>query len=487
MAIHRMNPLNGSRFWWVVSSSLLLAIGLYYLVHDPDFSRPPKPIGDGPDYENIAWNLSQGRGFGFDWESPDWRAPYEIAGSSEVYAEQFSRSGKYCPTTARPPLLPWLIAIVYQFLQRGPDAFATVRIFNAVGIGLSGGLAVAMNIMIMRRYGAHGFAVIMAGLSTFALAAADRTIRTYATDFLTEPLALLLTQGFVFLASTRLWRSTPSTAIAPAELRMASIVGLGLFIASMVLARSMFVFFLPGLGLLIWLHQRSLATHRHSHLQQQTRRLAWVASSYVLIVAILALTPWWVRNSLVLGKWMPLGTQGPISLVGGYSDQALASGGDWQVQPEIELRRAISQTESFRSEIDPIRQELMVAQAATRQVKLWIGDHWRQLPRLFAMRVQSLWGPYSGRSLILKGLMLSGVVWLIVRHRREGIWLIGLPCLSTLVVMLLYSTGGRFLVPCYAIFYQLGGLGLAGWLADCLPRVESPDNSDRIEVIDGDS
>ncbi len=39
-------------------------------------------------------------------------------------------------------------------------------------------------------------------------------------------------------------------------------------------------------------------------------------------------------------------------------------------------------------------------------------------------------------------------------------WMLGLPVLSTLVVMSLYETGGRFLVPLYAHLFMLGGLSV---------------------------
>ena len=57
--------------------------------------------------------------------------------------------------------------------------------------------------------------------------------------------------------------------------------------------------------------------------------------------------------------------------------------------------------------------------------------------------------------------MVFGVVALISFRRREAYWLLGLPIMSSLVVMGLYETGGRFLVPLYGLLYALAGMGFA--------------------------
>ncbi len=179
-----------------------------------------------------------------------------------------------------------------------------------------------------------------------------------------------------------------------------------------------------------------------------------------MMISIAFLLPWWVRNCLVLKAWMPLGTQGPISLLGGYCDESFRSGGEWQVTAETGLRERLRSSPDFLQK-DPIAQEVMVAKEAQREVLAWAQQHRSDLPRLAMMRVTNLWSPYSGRSLILKGLLVLGIIALLLSRRREVILLIGLPLITTLVVAVLYSTGGRFLVPCYGLFYSLGGIGIA--------------------------
>ena len=44
-------------------------------ISTPDLYDPP-PGGDERDYEALAYNLWKGRGFGYFWSDPEWRAPY---------------------------------------------------------------------------------------------------------------------------------------------------------------------------------------------------------------------------------------------------------------------------------------------------------------------------------------------------------------------------------------------------------------------------
>jgi hypothetical protein len=166
---------------------------------------------------------------------------------------------------------------------------------------------------------------------------------------------------------------------------------------------------------------------------------------------------------------MPLGTQGPIALVGGYSDEALAGDGDWQYESELQLRRRVAQSEGFRTARDETQRELLVALAAKQEFSHWIRNHVSDLPRLAIKRIYVHWNPYTGRSLIWRMAILAGAMWLVFRRDRAAWWLIGLPLTSTLVVAVLYSTGGRFLVPLYGILFVLSGLGVAGLGASWLP------------------
>jgi hypothetical protein len=159
---------------------------------------------------------------------------------------------------------------------------------------------------------------------------------------------------------------------------------------------------------------------------------------------------------------MPLGTQGPITLLGGYCDEALAGGGDWQHAPEQRLRQAMREKEAFNTLPTDVARELMIADESKRLVRAWIADHSAELPRLFLARVVTHWNPYSGKSLVWRLLILAGAVCLIMNRRREAWVLVGLPVMNTVLVASLYTTGGRFLVPLYGILFALSAIGVAG-------------------------
>src|SRR5207244_70548 len=81
-------------------------------------------LGDGQDYDAIAFNLAQHRGFGFDWDDPEWRRPYL---QFPMYQGVLGRHSDYYATTYRPPAMPYLLAAVYGIAGRN---FAAWRILS---------------------------------------------------------------------------------------------------------------------------------------------------------------------------------------------------------------------------------------------------------------------------------------------------------------------------------------------------------------------
>jgi hypothetical protein len=474
--------------WFFLALCLLAALQITSVVRDPWFTLPPKPVGDGPDYENLAYHLSQGEGWSYDWTDPAWRAPYlaaqlkhpvlpksSTAGTSapENYAVQLARRDGLAPTTARPPLLPTLIALVYCVVERGPVALAAVRIILACCLAVAGASAVAMSARIASLLTARAWPVVLASTATLALAGLDRTARSYATDFLTEPLALLLLQLWLWCVcellsvfdlaasvNTRLDRALKIRALATLS---------GILLGLLIYARSAIVLWLPGIWLLLvvgwWMRaaaRRAAPTSAPTSAllaQSADRRRGLAVATRVVLVALLVCVPWWLRNCVVLGEAMPLGTQGAITLVGGYSDEALAAHGEWQLEPELRLRQRVE------NELEPgagsslVRREVRVAQAASREVRNWAIAHLGNLPRLAWYRLVTEWNPYTGRALLWKLAALLGLVVLALRLPAVAAVFGGIILINTLMVMLLYSVGGRFLVPTYGMLYTLAVIG----------------------------
>ena len=450
-----LNNLRSSWVWFWIGLLVLAPVHLGFIAGNPWFMKPPKPVGDGPDYENIAYQLSIGNGWSMDWTDPNWRKPYVDASTDEIsYASQLTRSDGFSPTTARPPLLPTLIAFEYCVLPRGSVAFAGVRIFLALCLAVSGAIAVAISVRLMSCLTAMQWPVWMAGLLTLFLAGMDRTARTYATDFLTEPLAMMLVQLLILILADLLEfdRGTDRAEPANTGQRARALATLaGILLGLLIFTRSMVVFWLP----LVWIW--TAIGHR---LGRSSWRQCWPQATRMILVCLLVCTPWWIRNCWVTGTWMPLGTQGPISLLGGYSDDALRAHGEWQVAPEQRLRAKMQPASSHPTEPAKILQrEVDVARQASREIRGWAAEHLADLPVLGLQRLQTEWNPYSGRALLWKIAALFGLIFLAC-HRPRAAWLLGgLLAINSICVMALYSVGGRFLVPTYGLLYTLAGVG----------------------------
>lgn len=487
---------------FLIALLVLIPVHLVHIGSSPWFSSLPKPDGDGPDYENIAFHLYTQQEYRFDNSDVRWRSLYvaDSSGEPERYTAQLTAPQRNLLATGRPPLLPTLIAALYHMFGRNADAFRAIHLLLALSLAISGAVAAAVTAMTWQRTShARTTRFQLAGLlaigATIALAATQRTLKGYAEDFLTEPLALLLLQLFVLCAmQVGDTRSQPFTPDSPAPTplpatrnrrgdesevsgqshvatRLDSLQNIpllwlalcGILFALAIMARSVFVLWLPGVAVLLW-----LALPRDSNAQARKSTASQLA--VFIAICLLCCLPWWIRNVSVLRSFMPLGTQGPITLVGGFCDDAMDAGGDWQFNPERQLRARMQSNPTWLSAEDDTQREVLVARAASREVRSWIADHWTQLPSLAWARIVTHWNPYSGRSLVWKALILLGAGWLACQRGTARIWLIGLPILSTAVTALLYSTGGRFLVPLYGILFTLAGLGVGRITLQFLPN-----------------
>lgn len=207
----------------------------------------------------------------------------------------------------------------------------------------------------------------------------------------------------------------------------------------------MMFFWLPGMAIII-----GLTAERYP--------VRW--GLLLLVCVSVCLSPWWIRNCIVMKRIMPLGGQGAASLSGGYCDESLADRGNWHGRVENELQREIDTIPESQGWTQAQR-EVVLADMAMERTKSWITDHKHEIPKLMAMRVATHWGPFTGTSLLWKLGIVAGWFALVLLRRREWIWISGLPWISTLAVAVLYETGGRFLVPLYAILYMTAGLGFA--------------------------
>ncbi len=443
------------RLWMVGASGVLLIACWTNVARSPLLFQPPKATSDGPIYENIAFHLWQGRGFFLDWSDPAWRAIYQSSSNLETYQTYLNAEPQRMPHTGRPPLLPLQIALTYCIVGRNDLAFALTRLFAATCIAIACSLSVLNALIVFQRFrqseSVNSWTCAAGCTAAIVIAASNRTLLSYANDFLTEPMALLATQSLVTML---IWRNgaierqpdgTPS--IRTEGLRIA--IPIAVALATLVYSRSLFVFWLPPVAVMIFVILNGTYIARI--------KIVLITIS----IAVALLLPWWARNCYVLQRWMPLGTQGPITLLGGYCDEAVLQGGDWQHGPEQRLRASLRSDPTFRALPDDIAREVRVADESRILVKKWVHEHWNTLPSLFVKRIVTHWNPYSGPSLVWKIFAMVGAWTLIRKSPRDAVILVGLPLMNTILIGMLYSTGGRFLVPLYGILFTLAAIGVA--------------------------
>ncbi len=466
------------RSWFLlITACIVIAWQIWCVSQSPWFPLPAKPTGDGKDYESIAFQLWQGNGWSVDATNPEWLEPYQRAESqTHQLVDQYlqthaletaaiKRTSSIEPhgltaTTGRPPLYPLCIATIYVFLERGVTAFKAIHIASAICIALAGWIAAVLAYNLASSMTKRPWIGLMAALATLALSMLDRTAREYATDFLTEPLALLLMQTWVALWIYFADRNRCDTDVR----RWRNELVLGVLLGLLILTRSIMVLWIPGLWVLMSLTGKmssSRASNAETVVSTTTKYGSAFTALRIVCVSMAICAPWWIRNCAVLNDFMPLGTQGPITLLGGYCDESLNNWGEWQLAPEVRLRETLKSLPEDNRPHTEIEREKMLARQSQALVKQWIWEHRADLPRLAWLRLTNEWNPYTGRALLWKIAACIGLVMTIRQLPRTGWFVCGIFVLHSLIVMGLYSVGGRFLVPLYGMLYCLAGVGIA--------------------------
>jgi hypothetical protein len=420
----------------------LLPLQLVAVTQDVWFWAPPKPIGDGSDYEAIGFELSRGHGWSTDFSSEAWRDLYHSF-DPMGYEQTLDRRSPVVADTNRPPLFPTWISAVYSVIPRGPYSSAAIRLSLAAAIAIGCSIIAAWGWCLASTSTSAWLRRYAFWIAWFAMIVVftERNLRNYATDFLTEPFALMGFSAFALL----IWYAVHQSSIKFA-------IWSGIAFGLLIHCRSAFVLWIPFLPACIWL--------------SMVNTVAPIRTKWKLILAfsislLLVVTPWWIRNVIVLGELQPLGTKGPTTLLGGYCDESLNSGGEWQFEPEKKLREEVYGRFDLGSATSQewIDVEKTIASEASQRVAEWIRMNVASLPQLVVQRVVTEWNPYTGKSLLFKILALVGVAGLWLHDRRVLLWLTVPLLVNSIVVAGTYSLGGRFLVPTYGCYYLLVSIG----------------------------
>ncbi len=394
----------------------LTAFGIYVMriVTSGGFREPPE-TGDGHDYDAIAFNVWHGRGFGYHWSDEEWRQPYQ---GIPRYRLLLSRKSEFYPTTYRPPGMPYLLTAVYAVAGRN---FAAWRVVNC---------AVMAGAVVTAAIISAQFAGIPAAVLTAAITLQSRDLTRYSGMFMTEPLATLMV---ALLAFTWVRQASHGWTIASAAASGAAMGGL-------LAARTIFILSAPIL-LLLPGKDKSFGS-----------RFAWKPKAICLAVAIIVISPWWIRNIVVLDAFMPLGTQGGINLPMGFGPRALRHQGIWASNPGDGWPEIAAQN------LDIVTSEVMLAKYRQRLTINWMLDNPRDVVRLMWLHVSQELKP--GNDFFSRWLLPLAAIAALVLRSQPGVWTIVLVVgANILSVAMTYSAGGRFMVPMQPLLVALVSAG----------------------------
>lgn len=396
----------------IYTTIFLGAFGIYLLIplRNGTLNAPPE-LGDGQDYDAIAFNIAHHRGFGFDWDDPDWREPYL---QFPRYREVLNRHSNFYPTTYRSPGMPYLLASIYQLAGRN---FAAWRIVSCAIMAAAVTLAAAI---------AAEFAGILAAVPCTLLALLSAQLMMFSRMFLTESLAT-----FLLTLSAWLWLSNTRSGWT-----IKSAVAFGMVLGVLVATRSLFLLWLP-VAFFIPGTQTSAGV-----------KSPWLGKAICLVVSLLVIGPWWVRNILVTGAFMPFGTQSAIGLPGGFSPRALQLQGVWAPDDGDGIPELSAQN------LDPLTFEVRLAQIRLALATNWMMHNRMDVLRLVVLHVWQEIRPRGDR--FSDWLFPAAALAAFVLGRSRGVGIvIAFACLSLLSVGLTWSAEGRFMVPMQPLLVAL--------------------------------
>ena len=379
---------------------------------------------DGIFYDNIALNLSQGRGFIVDFEQPDWRQTYEEAndatGPSEFYkwVLQFEGSGT---TTMRSPGYPYFVSVLYRIFGW---RFDVVRYAGIVFASL--GLAMMMTWC----WNKFGYLVgSVAALTTMV----DYSLIQTSGMVASEPLAVFaFAMAFVVLA---VFVEKPSAG-------RAILCGVGF--ACLFLTRGNW-----NLGLLLVLAMTGLLAVPKIREWLQPIKSRHIAIA--LAAAICLATPWWIRNCRTVNQFQPFGSAGACGICAAYCDESLADYGNWKSSVFHRNQRAVFKEIDFAT--TPLAQrEYLVGRASMSRATDWALANWYSLPQLAFWRYLSHWGLFNASipkplQYVNAVLIIFGLVGCLFLSERQRKLLTFVLLLDAMIVMLTWAHLGRYGIP----------------------------------------
>lgn len=398
--------------WWGIAALLLtVAVLLSHYALKYGLNTPPAVSGDELSYDTIGWNLATGHGFAEGGDDPDFYRLYDEAASGALPSRPEL-------VAHRPPLFPLLLSFLNRTLGR---QFWGVRTLNVLATAGTCALLVWYLAKANSRFAA------LAGFVLFLVV--DTRTRLYGRAILTEA-----TSTFLFTVLTVL------LLLLSKHPRRRTVLLAGLTAGLLVLDRSVFALWLPGLaGIVCWLSARGPTVS-----DEGGARRSWQAgltgAGLFLLVAVVVVLPWSIRNVRVLNALMPLGTQGMSQLPSGFSDHALERQGVWDMEPTHRLRQQVDALYDTRLQRDTAR-----ARLGRQEAMAWIRANPTAAVRLGTMKIAQEYRPRAPAEWLI--ICWATLGCLISLNRRDTHVFLALHALSCLVIAATWSVEGRFVMP----------------------------------------
>ena len=358
-----------------VIAALTVFLFLLFRLHTHGVFYSVPSDADETVFELIAFNIAEGDGFSGEVSDTFARPYIETFGPNYLTPldGELDALGLKSTTTYRPPLFPALLGLLYRLFGRHFFLAKLLNIaFLSAGLGLLSAVALS-------RVGIFGVIVMVFG------ALIDPLFISYSRLGLSEASIFFFVSVIINLLD-----------------RKAGVISLGVALGVAGLSRT----FVALWSFFIALSLKNVSLRNRILL---------------VLIAISVLLPWAVRNSVVLGRFAPLGSQGGIVMGMIYGPDTVRDGGNWTAASH---NKFVLEMKSYRPELTGSEREAAVSLYGQERGMNWIKDHISAVPYLMVRRVFSLWWEDTMRS--QKLLIIFALFGLITLQGRE-IWKLCFP------------------------------------------------------------
>jgi 4-amino-4-deoxy-L-arabinose transferase-like glycosyltransferase len=234
----------------------------------------------------------------------------------------------------------------------------------------------------------------------------------------------------------------------------------GLFAAATTLMRPSFLLFIPFAAVLGCLWFRPLT--RHAKLVG------------VMIVGLaLGMSPWWIRNAMVAGEFVPTTLQVGASLYDGINPEA-NGGSDMRFVPafvekqrELDAQSTAPLRRTFESRLDKSMKDAAVA---------WAKENPGRVAELVGIKFLRIWSPWPNAAELGGGMLrwLTAMtyvpilflgIWGLIQFRNRPLaWLCAVPAVYFTTLHVIFVSSLRYRQPAMLAITVLAAAAIASWI-----------------------